>query len=176
MTRTIQILRGTTAQNNAYTGSVGELTMDTENNTVRIHDGSTLGGHALANKATTLAGYGITDGANTALSNLTATGENNVAHMAMPSTRYSNITLGATGTSYTAPADGFIIIEGNATSTYSYILLGGSDCENTSSAYTTFSGHYIAATIAVRKNMSFGVWYNDITAGRFRFYYANGAS
>ena len=43
--RTIQILRGTTAQNNSYTGAAGELTMDTTLNEVRIHDGSTAGGH-----------------------------------------------------------------------------------------------------------------------------------
>lgn len=44
MTRKLQILRGTTAQNNAYTGAVGELTMDTDRNEVRIHDGQTVGG------------------------------------------------------------------------------------------------------------------------------------
>lgn len=44
MTRKLQILRGTTAQNNAYTGAVGELTMDTDTNEVRIHDGQTVGG------------------------------------------------------------------------------------------------------------------------------------
>lgn len=44
MTRKLQILRGTTTQNNAYTGAVGELTMDTDRNEVRIHDGQTVGG------------------------------------------------------------------------------------------------------------------------------------
>jgi hypothetical protein len=44
MTKKLQILRGTTAQNDAYTGSVGELTMDTEKVEVRIHDGTTQGG------------------------------------------------------------------------------------------------------------------------------------
>lgn len=43
--RTLQILRGTTLQNNAYTGSAGELTMDTTKNELRLHDGSTAGGH-----------------------------------------------------------------------------------------------------------------------------------
>lgn len=45
--RTIQIYRGTTAQNDAYTGSAGELTMDTTLNEIRIHDGSTEGGHKI---------------------------------------------------------------------------------------------------------------------------------
>lgn len=47
MTRTIQILRGTEAQNDAFTGAIGELTMDTTNNEIRIHDGSTVGGHKI---------------------------------------------------------------------------------------------------------------------------------
>ena len=45
--RTLQILRGTTAQNDAYTGSAGELTMDTTTNELRLHDGSTAGGHVI---------------------------------------------------------------------------------------------------------------------------------
>ena len=45
--RTLQLYRGTTAQNNAYTGSAGELTMDTTTNELRLHDGSTAGGHII---------------------------------------------------------------------------------------------------------------------------------
>lgn len=45
--RTLQILRGTTVQNDAYTGSAGELTMDTTTNELRLHDGSTAGGHVI---------------------------------------------------------------------------------------------------------------------------------
>lgn len=39
-----QLRRGNTAQNNAFTGTVGELTFDTETNGVRVHDGHTQGG------------------------------------------------------------------------------------------------------------------------------------
>ena len=48
MTRTIQILRGTTAQNNAFTGAAGELTMDTTRKELRVHDGSTVGGKVVS--------------------------------------------------------------------------------------------------------------------------------
>lgn len=48
MTRTIQILRGTNAQNNAFTGAAGELTMDTTNKELRIHDGETQGGKVVS--------------------------------------------------------------------------------------------------------------------------------
>ncbi len=36
--------RGTTAQNNAFTGAVGELSVDTDRKELRLHDGSTAGG------------------------------------------------------------------------------------------------------------------------------------
>lgn len=39
-----QIRRGTTAENDDFTGAVGELTMDINKNQIRLHDGSTQGG------------------------------------------------------------------------------------------------------------------------------------
>lgn len=48
MTRVLQVRRGNAAQNNDFTGLVGEITMDTDAKTLRIHDGETLGGFALA--------------------------------------------------------------------------------------------------------------------------------
>jgi len=43
----IQLRRGTTAQNTAFTGAIGELTVDTTLNIVRVQDGSTAGGWPL---------------------------------------------------------------------------------------------------------------------------------
>ena len=48
MSRVLQIRRGTTAENNNFTGLAGEITYDTEVKTIRVHDGTTLGGIALA--------------------------------------------------------------------------------------------------------------------------------
>jgi len=45
----LQLRRGTTAENSAYTGSVGELTVDTTLNKVILHDGSTAGGTTVGN-------------------------------------------------------------------------------------------------------------------------------
>lgn len=43
----VQQYRGTTAQHETYTGSPGELTVDTDKNVVVVHDGSTAGGHPM---------------------------------------------------------------------------------------------------------------------------------
>jgi hypothetical protein len=48
MTRQIQIRRGDAAANDNFTGAIGEVTMDTTNNTLRVHDGQTVGGTILA--------------------------------------------------------------------------------------------------------------------------------
>jgi hypothetical protein len=45
----LQLRRGSTAENDAYTGSVGEITVDTTLSTVRLHDGSTAGGSLVGN-------------------------------------------------------------------------------------------------------------------------------
>ena len=37
--------RGTTAENDAFTGAEGEITVDIDKNTIRVHDGVTQGGH-----------------------------------------------------------------------------------------------------------------------------------
>lgn len=44
MATQIQFRRGTTAQTNAFTGAVGEITVDTDKDVVVVHDGSTAGG------------------------------------------------------------------------------------------------------------------------------------
>jgi hypothetical protein len=45
MSTEIRWRRGTTVQNDAFTGAQGEITVDTTNNSLRIHDGVTVGGH-----------------------------------------------------------------------------------------------------------------------------------
>jgi hypothetical protein len=44
----VQFRRGTTAQNNSFTGAAGELSVNTSNSTIRVHDVSTAGGSELA--------------------------------------------------------------------------------------------------------------------------------
>ena len=48
MATQVQFRRGTTAQNNSFTGVIGELSVNTSINALRIHDGSTSGGFELA--------------------------------------------------------------------------------------------------------------------------------
>lgn len=48
MAKQLQLRRGTATEHNSFTGANGEVTVDTTNKTLRVHDGSTVGGIRLA--------------------------------------------------------------------------------------------------------------------------------
>lgn len=59
MVQQTQLRRGTTAENEAFTGALGEVTVDTDLQTLRLHDGSTAGGVILKREG--LGTLGVTD-------------------------------------------------------------------------------------------------------------------
>lgn len=154
--------RGTTAQNDAFTGAEGEIVVDTQRHELRVHDGVTRGGFKIGG-----------DKANVGLDNLTSAGKEVVAHNAMPSRRAIDLTLGASGSAYTAPADGTVLLvkSGN---TGQYVTI---DCSR-NKAYFNYSTASQACSLSlqVSKGDSFVVWYDASGAtDRFVFIYANGA-
>ena len=68
MSTQVQYRRGTEAQNNAFTGALAEITVDTTNGTLRVHNGITAGGSNIAtvayvdNAISSLSANSITDG------------------------------------------------------------------------------------------------------------------
>jgi hypothetical protein len=53
MATQVQFRRGTTTQNNAFTGANGEISVDTDVKTIRLHDGVTGGGASIMMNTTT---------------------------------------------------------------------------------------------------------------------------
>ena len=53
MPTVLQFRRGTTSQNNSFTGAIGEITYDTQTDALRVHDGSTAGGFSAVSEAAT---------------------------------------------------------------------------------------------------------------------------
>ncbi len=51
MAKQLQLRKGTSAEHNTFTGANGEVTVDTTNKTLRVHDGSTVGGTMLVTYA-----------------------------------------------------------------------------------------------------------------------------
>ena len=56
----LQFRRGTTSQNNGFTGAVGEITVDTDTDAIILHDGSAAGGIEIVPSGTIVAFGGST--------------------------------------------------------------------------------------------------------------------
>ena len=90
----LQFRRGNTAQTAIFTGAVAELTVDTDKQTIVVHDGVTTGGHPLATMSFAQAAY---DAANNAGSNDIVTSayrQANAAFLQANSAYYSQNTTG----------------------------------------------------------------------------------
>lgn len=116
--------------------------------------------------------------ANVALDNLTNAGKEVCAHQAMPSDRYIDLTVAATGSTYVAPADGYVRFSGRSTSQYGNIgMIGRSS--NADLVYFTnycqYPNNYMHITIPVSKGQTVKIVYFDADTLTLRFIYANGA-
>ena len=103
-----------------------------------------------------------------------------IAHQAMPSSNYINLSLPASEGTLVAPADGYVVINADSTTTTSYISLN----ILTPSLSTvilqdlkmlTVTGRIIATSLPVAKGEIIQVGYYGISLNRFRFIYANGS-
>lgn len=94
----------------------------------------------------------------------------------MPSTKYETLTLGASGSKYTAPGNGWFCLAKQSTATGQYIYMGangGAAPSMTSASYAT-SGH-VQCSIPCLKGMQCQITYTVAgTTAWLRFVYAEG--
>ena len=97
----------------------------------------------------------------------------------MPSDSYIDLTLGASGAEYTAPADGFIYIAKGA-SANQYITISIKTDSNTNlledyNVKADSNATNLTMYFPIRKNQKFTIAYNATgTTNYFRFIYAKG--
>ena len=122
------------------------------------------------------AGQGILDNkANISLSNINNSAKVMMSGMAMPSDKYIDLTLGASGTTYTAPANGWINFGAIASQNGAYC-----DLINNSNGMVTSSNNVqldasVNANLAVLKNTIVTVVYGYCKTSNLRFIYAEGS-
>lgn len=153
MATQLTLRKGTKIQNDAFTGAEAELTYDSTSENIRIHDGSTQGGHIIPT-STQVSGF------------------------AFPSaSRYDNLTLGPTNTQYTAPADGYVVINKQTNGNNQFVYIEAEPTGLCIKQQTVENGAYCHAWLPVRKGQTYHI---DYTAGGtlqwFRFIYAEGAA
>lgn len=74
MAKRIQLRRGTTVQTNAFTGALGEVTVDTDKDVLVVHDAVTVGGFAVAARANADGGVSLINKTGVVLATVPATG------------------------------------------------------------------------------------------------------
>lgn len=95
-----------------------------------------------------------------------------VVSWAMPSNKYIQLTLGASGTTYTAPANGYFALTGTVTSELHYIYMASN---NISIQVTgTNINQQIHEFIPVKKGANLFITYSNVNDFKFRFIYAEG--
>lgn len=138
MSTQVQYRRGTATQNNAFVGALAEITIDTTNKTIRVHDGSTAGGSNIATVAYVDAQIGniqanaISFGSTTM--SIASSGANLVANVAGVVTM--TMASGAVGIG-TAPTDAQLTVAGNKSA--SSWTTGGIALRLTGATYTDSS-------------------------------------
>ena len=106
------------------------------------------------------------------LTNVNSTGKTKVANWAMPSGTYDDLTLGASGTAYTAPANGYVWLSKVAGSNNKYVQIYS---KISVQAHSTASDSQLSCFLPVKKGDKFSVSYNASgTTSYFRFVYAQG--
>ena len=115
----------------------------------------------------------LIDKLETDLSNLPQESKSYLSGIGMPSGKYIDLTLGATGTTYFAPANGFYFLQGTGTSSSNHINL-----ERKGNIYGTkvplVNGGEGKILFPVKKGDEVYLGYVNIKNVKFRFIYAEG--
>ena len=109
-------------------------------------------------------------------SNLSTQGMSYMASMGMPSDKYIDLTLGASGTTYTAPANGFIQLRMVATGNINcgfHLYSPGQDLGHNEEVFQT--GAHVGTYLEVQKGQTYRIHYWNVTGELFRFIYAKGS-
>lgn len=99
------------------------------------------------------------------------------AHAAMPSEKYINLPTPSNGTTYTAVADGYLLLSGLSSATSQGVQLQTQGSGIGSTVVSTASGQHIYTTIPVSKGATVAVGINaGVSNVIFRFIYCNGSA
>jgi hypothetical protein len=157
MATAIQRRRGNTAQHAGFTGLAGEITIDTQKNTVVVHDGTTAGGYPLARAdevaalggadiTAVIAGSGLTGGSTSGNATISLNYENlagnlvpsanNTYSLGTVSKVWKDVFVGPgslyiNGQQVLSDNSGTITVSANANQNLSFVTTGSGDLELT---------------------------------------------
>lgn len=100
-----------------------------------------------------------------------------IAHQSMPSNEYIDLTLGASGTEYIAPADGYVCLIKESGVANEYVSIQTSDGTGLDHVcFSTGGGQRLSAMMHVSRHQKYKTWWTATGSfTRYVFVYANGA-
>ena len=113
--------------------------------------------------------------AGTDLANVTDTGKILMSGMGMPSDKYIDLTLGASGSTYTAPANGWVLFGGGSTSGNKGLTLSNKTANFSVSGITISGISNCQLSLPVKSGDVFKTDYTANSAFTLKFIYAQGA-
>lgn len=112
------------------------------------------------------------------LSNISATGKSKASDYAFPSDTYVELTLGASGSTYTAPTNGYFVLAGRLSAPGQIVLHNTSSRLQSSRWIGVASGTASIAVLAKRNDTVVAAWDNTLSINEeglyFKFVYAEG--
>lgn len=113
-----------------------------------------------------------------ATSNISSAAKDFFTGLALPSDRYIDLPLGASGTQYTAPADGFFYVRKIANNPNEFVWMQNASAGNLAGAMNVspYAGIYLSAYIPIVKGNIMALEYTTTGSTQFfRFIYAQGS-
>jgi len=94
-----------------------------------------------------------------------------ISAMSMPSPTYEDLTVGASGTTYTAPANGWVTAWATTNSNSNFLQIGSGIWMTN---WNVPNGSTSRVYIPIKRNEGFILNYSGVSISRFRFFYAQG--
>ena len=132
MSTQVQFRRGNTSQTSTFTGAMGEITVDTDKDTLVVHDGALAGGYPLARESSLSANAIFTQAAFNQANTANTRAYNTVLKSGDTVTGQLNVTAGISSTSNT---------------TGTLVVVGGVGVAGNVYANSVYINNVIAATI-----------------------------
>lgn len=99
----------------------------------------------------------------------------NITNWSFPSNRYDDLALGASGSQYTAPADGYVYVAGTQYASSGYIFLSNdASGMQVVSQPTNVSTFEVRCIMPLAKGQQYTIIYGDLYVNVFKFVYAIG--
>ena len=105
---------------------------------------------------------------------VTKTNKVQAAEASMPSNRYIDLTLGASGTTYTAPANGWFVVAATSTSTSRAFVIFEKEHGISTGDHSYSTGTGVRCFIPCQKGQSTHLSYDNVTITGLWFIYAEG--